>query len=64
MPGTDVSGWVYAGLCSWANKNGDVQVCKIKNEITLRRISSGEIIGVVLVNGCTEQSVTEGGPVV
>ena len=56
MPGTAltpnmVEHWVFAALCFWATKNGDVQVGKIRNEITLRRISNVTIIGIVLVNG-------------
>ncbi|MCR4340741.1 MAG: hypothetical protein NUW01_12740 [Gemmatimonadaceae bacterium] len=47
-------GWVYAALCAWANKNGDVQVGRQRSVFTLRRISSGEIIGSVQVSGADD----------
>jgi hypothetical protein len=34
--------WVYAALCSWASRNGDVQVIKIGSNIQLYRISTND----------------------
>lgn len=39
-------GWVYAALCSWADRNGQVQVIKSGERMTLR--TQGEDIGTVL----------------
>lgn len=42
-----LEGWVHAALCNWARVNGNVQITKYKNKMSV--FYNGKEVGVVTV---------------